>query len=166
MKNVFLCMLKLFLILINVEIFAIIPDLTAPFFSRPAPSCLAKTPTDSPVRLYFTTCMYFSIVDKLLPGGEGLNSFIARYNFSSNCIDFTFVVLLPSGLPLKTNSPGSSEEGFGRLRFQRFPSDPRAPWTLKPRKRNCRTSTVVVRSSHLSPLASPWWTEVSPKGAC
>lgn len=32
MKNVFLCMLKLFLILINVEIFAIIPDLTAPFF--------------------------------------------------------------------------------------------------------------------------------------
>lgn len=32
MKNVFLCMLKLFLILINVDIFAIVPDLTAPFF--------------------------------------------------------------------------------------------------------------------------------------
>lgn len=72
MKNVFLCMLKLFLILINVEIFAIIPDLNSLFFFCPAPSFLAKTRTDSPVRLYFATCMYFSIVDKLLPGGRGL----------------------------------------------------------------------------------------------
>lgn len=112
-----------------------------------------NTPTDSPVRLCFLLPVCISaLLTSCCLGGGGLNSFIARYNFSSNCIDVTFVVFFA----LWTTSKNEIANVFHQNRERR------GWWNLE----NCWTSTVVVRSSHLTTPASPGWTEVSPKGAC
>lgn len=65
--------------------------------------------------------------------GEGLNSFIARYNFSSNCIDFTFVVFCPLDYLWNRTSPGRLGKSLAGCVSNVFHQTPgrRGHWNLE-----------------------------------